>query len=128
MKKRWLLLLPIVAVTLSGCSFLKRLIFGEDSSETPITYSFPDPVIEPDIPGRSIYKDFSYNLQDVLATTGQKTLKSTGKQKMLIVPVQLRLSSNTWSNYKRDEIRKCFFGQSLEVGWESVSYRHRYWC
>ena len=121
MKKRWLLLLPIVAVTLSGCSFLKRLIFGDDSEETPIQYSFPDPVIEPDVPGRSIYKNFSYNLKDVLATTGQHTLASTGTQKVLIIPVQLRLTTTPWTQYKRDEIRKCFFGQTSEVGWESVA-------
>lgn len=121
MKKRWFLLLPIAAVTLAGCSFLRRLIFGEESSSEPISYVFPEPVIEPDVPGRSIYKNFTYNLQDVLKTTNQIALPSTGNQKILLVPVQLRGTSSPWNSFKRDEIKKCFFGKSEEVGWESVS-------
>ena len=122
MKKKWLLLIPIVAVTLCGCSFLKRLIFGEeDSQPAPIHYNYPDPVVQPDVPGRSIVESFSYNLREVGATTGYYPLNSTGDAKLLVVPVQLRNSSYTWSGYMRNEIEKCFFGQTSDVGWESVS-------
>lgn len=121
MKKRWLLLLPLVAVTLSGCSFLKRLIFGDDTTSEPIHYVYPEPVIQADIPGRSIYKSFSYNLKDVLETTGQKVLPSTGTQHLLVVPVQFRGSTLTWTASDRTDIEKCFFGESSDTGWESVS-------
>ncbi|MBR0301847.1 MAG: hypothetical protein IJQ92_01735 [Bacilli bacterium] len=124
MKKRWLLLLPIVAVTLAGCSFLRGLIFGDNSDLEPIHYNYPDPVIEPDdVAGRFICKQFSYNLKDVYDTQGLKPLASTGKQKILVVPVQLRGATlaNQWTSFKREEIRKCFFGPSSAVGWESVS-------
>ena len=126
MKKRLLLLLPLVAVTLAGCSFLKRLFFGDETTSQPIHYVYPDPVVQPDIPGRSIYKSFSYNLKDVLNTTGQVSLPSTGEQKILIIPVQLTGSSLTWTSVEKEEIRKCFFGATVETGWESVSsYYHK---
>ncbi len=121
MKKKWLLLIPIIAVTLCGCSFLKRLIFGEDSEVTPIHYNYPDPVVQPDVDGRSIVESFSYNLKDVLETTGQHPLNSTGDAKLLVVPVQLKESTYTWNGVMIDEIQKCFFGTTEQVGWESVS-------
>ena len=121
MKKRWYLLLPIVAVTLSGCSFLKRLIFGEETTSEPIHYAYPDPVIEDDIEGRKIYSEFPYDIGDVLDTTGVKAFPSTGNQKLLVVPVELTGSAYRWTNDDRNDIRKCFFGATEEVGWESVS-------
>ncbi len=121
MKKKWLFLIPLVAITLSGCAFLRSLIFGSSSELVPVHYNYPDPVVEPDIDGRSICRSFSYNLKDVLVTTGQKPLNSVGTAKLLVVPVQLKGSSYRWNTYRRDEVRKCFFGKTEEVGWESVS-------
>ncbi len=123
MKKKWLLLIPIIAVTLCGCSFLKRLIFGEDSELPPIHYNYPEPKKEEDIPGqRWIYSEgFEENLSKVLETTGQHTLNSTGDAKLLVVPVQLRNSTYTWNGVMREEIQSCFFGTTEQVGWESVS-------
>lgn len=121
MKKKWLLLIPIIAVTLCGCSFLKSLIFGKDSELPPIHYNYPDPVVQPDVDGRSIVESFSYNLKDVLETTGQHPLNSTGDAKLLVVPVQLKNSSYTWNGVMREDVQKCFFGKTEDVGWESVS-------
>lgn len=124
MNKKWVLLLSITAVSLCGCSFIKKLIFGDDDSSEPIHYvtSLPEPQIDHG-DGYDKYKSFSYNLRDVCQTYGQKPLASTGNQKVLVIPVEFTGSAYKWNNYKRDSIRKCFFADpsSSDIGWESVS-------
>lgn len=125
MKKKWLLLIPLFAVTLCGCSFIKRLIFGDESTTQAISYnlSLPEPQVDHG-DGYDKYNSFSYNLREVLNTTGQYPLKSTGTQKVLVIPVQFTGSAYRWTTYERDSIRKCFFGNpssNPDLGWESVS-------
>lgn len=124
MKKKLFVLLPLVAVTLSGCSFLKRLFFGEEST-TQQAIVFPDPVIIPNRDGCSTYQFTYQHLAEVQHTVGSYPLQanSDGQAKLLVVPVQFKNSSNAWGNAKRDWIRKCFFGDptSDSLPWESVS-------
>lgn len=123
MKKKLFIFLPVFAVTLSGCSFIKKIIFGDDSSSAPIV--FPDPIVIDDEthPGVQTIKSFSYNLRDVLHTSNQRPLNSVGNVKLLVVPVELKYSSKKWTNESRQNTYNCFFGDpnSCDLGWESVS-------
>ena len=126
MKKKLFIILPLFAVTLSGCSFLRQLFFGEEPTPEQKEIIFPDPVIEEDIPGRQIVKGVSPLLSDSLATLGKYVLKpnESGEAKLLIVPVQFVDSANKWDAFELEEIQKCFFGDptiDTVLPWESVS-------
>lgn len=125
MKKKWLMILPILTVTLSGCSFLIRLFRGDDSSSVvsrpSYNLSLPDPEYE-EGEGYKKYKSFRYTIKEVTATTGQRILNSTGTAHLLVIPVEFGGSSDRrWDNTERNNLHYCFFGRADDTGWQSVA-------
>lgn len=123
MKKKYLLFLPFIAITISGCSFFKWFdIVTTSSSSIPTSYnlSLPQPQAE-DGDGYKTYKSFKYNLNTISDINGHHYLKSTGDSKLLVVPVEFSGSLKTWDYSSRKDIEYCFFGNSSDTGWESVS-------
>ena len=114
MKKKLLFILPLIAITATGCGFGGSTIITTEPF-TPI-----DPLQPDEGDGYKKYSDFSYNLQDVKSTTGQYSLPSKGESKLLVVPVQFS-DGPTWTSSKLETLRKGFFGQADETGWESVA-------
>lgn len=47
------------------------------------------------------------------------TLKSTGNQKVLVVPVRFK-NGPTWTNVKKENLNKIFFGDEKDTNWETV--------
>lgn len=50
----------------------------------------------------------------------EQMLKSTGNQKVLVVPVKFS-DGPEWTTSMLDQVNKAFFGTSSDTGWESVS-------
>lgn len=127
MKKKYLLFLPLAAVALAGCNFFKWFDITKSSSMiSPTSYnlSLPQPQAE-DGDGYKTYKEFNYNLNNISDINGHHYLKSVGDSKLLVVPVELNGSLRTWDYSSRKDIEYCFFGQSSDTGWESVSSYYR---
>lgn len=125
MKKKWLLFLPILAVSLSGCSFIINLFRGDGSSSIAprpsYNLSLPDPQYE-EGDGYKKYTSFRYTIKEVTDTTGQKVLNSTGEAKLLVIPVEFGgASDRRWDNTERNSLHYCFFGRADDTGWESVT-------
>lgn len=120
--KRKLLVVPMLMIALTSCdtSFFRSVLFNDNPSvslpsTTPYVDSAPLEV------GDGYYKtsQVKYTLRDVNEKIGWHTLKSTGNQKMLIVPVQLK-DGTTWTSEMLTNIETAFFGQSSETSWRSV--------
>lgn len=79
--------------------------------------------------GSTIYK---HNLDNrrILSSSGINALKSTGNQKLLVIPVNFqdgtqKYGNNTLPNFgysnEIEAMEKAFFGKTEDTGWESVS-------
>lgn len=62
-----------------------------------------------------------YNVKDAQDSMGYYSLNTTGRQKLLVVPVQLR-GATQWTSNMLSRLETAFFGTSDETNyWESVS-------
>ena len=62
-----------------------------------------------------------YNVKDAQNSMGYYSLNTTGRQKLLVVPVQLR-GATQWTSNMLSRLETAFFGTSDETNyWESVS-------
>lgn len=118
MKKPLLFVFPIavlatIAITTGSCDFI--IIHYGSTSYEPVSPLQPN---EGD--GYETVHDFSFNIQDVKATTKQIALPSTGESSILIVPVQFQ-GSEEWTTTKLDIVNKAFFGEAGDTAWQSVS-------
>ncbi len=119
-KKLYTSLLAVFLVTsLSSCT-----LFNDDS--VPTNFAVEKTTKED---GTEVY---SHNLDNrkILSSSGIEALESTGNQKILVIPVEIKPQSGKgyFSELKTlgyssasEAIEKGFFGESSETGWESVS-------
>lgn len=63
--------------------------------------------------------DQKYTLRATNEMIYWNTLKSTGNQKVLVVPVQFK-NGTTWTNVKKENLNKIFFCEEKDTNWESV--------
>lgn len=131
MKKKLLLLLPLVVTILTGCdmgNFYVSHSQSQNQNKSTSTsqshsqsqsYSIPDPTPEW---GDGYYKSsqVKYTLRNSNERIGWNTLNSTSNQKILVVPVELN-GGTTWTTSMLSNLEKVFFGKSSDTSWHSVS-------
>ena len=113
MKRKLLVLLSVVAsLSLSGCSFFDVLISSNSTTPEPwtgekqkLTYT------EKNLRGATYY-DVDY-------------MPSTGKSKLLVLPISFNDTRDFLSNIEKDELlvdlNAAMFGDKATTGWHSVS-------
>lgn len=112
----------MLAMALTSCDtsfFISGLFNNSKDVSLPDTTPYVDST--PLEVGEGYYKSsqVKYTLRDANEKIGWHTLNSTGNQKMLIVPVQLK-DGTSWSSEMLANIETAFFGQSTETSWHSV--------
>ena len=127
MKKKLLLLLPLLITVLMSCEMDNFYVSNgqvqsqnqSNSQSQSQSYSIPDPAPEF---GEGYYKSsqVKYTLRDSNERIGWNTLNSTSNQKILVVPVELS-GGTTWTSTMLTNLEKVFFGKSSDTSWRSVS-------
>ena len=119
MKKKTLLLLPLLALLLTSCNFLK---FFYESSEKPFSYDENDTSQPSGIKKTTLsqtYKDYEDN--SVYDTDSCPTI---GEIKLLVIPIWFTDSTSYISidskEMVREDIKKAYTGTQEETGWHSV--------
>ena len=128
-------LLPMLLLGLSGCDIHITIPFGSNKtsllpvSSEPISipsvdrsddYTSREPISAVD-KGKGYEKaaNVKYTLRDSNEQLGWNTLNSTGNQKLLIVPVQIK-GATSWNSTMLTNLEKAFFGYSIDTNWQSV--------
>lgn len=115
------LLLPLLILTLSSCSFsfdLNDLIIKQPNNE--LTYEFI-----PTANNSKIYdgyyqpNELRYNFQTLNSQLGWVTSLSVDTQKLLVVPVKLK-NEPSWTSSMIEDMNDVFFGNSSQVNYYSV--------
>lgn len=129
------LLLPMLLLGLSGCDIHITIPSGSNKtsllpvSSEPISipsvdrsddYTSREPISAVD-KGKGYEKatNVKYTLRDANEQLGWNTLNSTGNQKLLIVPVQIK-GATSWNSTMLTNLEKAFFGYSTDTNWQSV--------
>ena len=123
-------LLPLFMLLLTGCNNTSSTSSVESSS---ISSSSSSKESSSSLITSSINKDGYYkhendslNYETMRRTFYYKDIPTTGDTNILVVPVRFKDSTyiekeyGSYSNVKED-IKKAFFGEDYETGWESVS-------
>lgn len=117
------LLTIVLSTTLSSCVFINpdRIPILSSSYQTSQTNTKVDHDIEyktPDYPS-NFTKD-NLTKDNIGLGLGSRYLPSTGDCKVLVVPIEFS-DGNKYTTSQLQAINNCFFGDSNNTGWESVS-------
>lgn len=133
MKNRLVLFLSIVAISLTGCSFFdnptepEKPVRPNYSGETNVRDTTPRPI--PESGEGYSYIDSSkmkYTNKDVWQTSQMDILPSKGDVDILVVPIDFKGTSRTWSTRMLEKTRKAFFGDSTETSWQSIASYYKF--
>jgi M6 family metalloprotease-like protein len=71
----------------------------------------------------SLYSQFSslVNVHDLGLSSNTHYLPSTGKQKLLVIPIEIKGYESWATSALKTSIQKAFFGDKSETGWESLA-------
>ena len=74
-----------------------------------------------------IYNQFSslVNVHDLGLSSGVHYLPSTGEQKLLVIPIEIKGYESWATSALKTSIEKAFFGEKSETGWESLASFYR---
>jgi len=73
------------------------------------------------------YSQFSslVNVHDLGLSSGMHYLPSTGEQKLLVIPIEMKGYESWATSSLKTSIKKAFFGEKSETGWESLASFYR---
>lgn len=121
MKRKFLFLLPILAMSLTSCNFSD--FFSHSSIETS---SYDGPTLS-SLENELEPTKLKYSIEDITKHNAFNTpsINSHGDINVLVVPTWLKDSATQVSTTDKDKIKKdietAYFGTSEDTGWESVS-------
>jgi len=133
--KRALILLPLLTLTISGCSFLQLVNYSEDggwwfnNSSTQANVDFNDSSIKTvELQSKQMkytYNDFTkYNYYYI------DSMPSVGNPKILVMPLWFKDSNLCIASYEKESVRndieKAFFSENTtDTGWYSVKQYYK---
>jgi M6 family metalloprotease-like protein len=112
---------------LSGCNSSIYDLFRGSTSNNLLTAakdvsSYNAPSLVKDTSGTNYASQSSrYNYHQIAAAGGAYQLPSTGKQNILVIPVELSNYTTVCTDKTRQDIYNTFFGNSADTGWESLA-------
>lgn len=118
-------------LVLSSCASLRDILSNRsEPNQDSVTPGTSAPISVDNDSTNNFYKPTShrYANDELSKTWDVATWRSVGEQKLLVVPVKFTDSPTTYGNDAtvKETIRRGFFGQSNETGWESLSsYYHK---
>lgn len=129
MKNRKLLLVPLLALLLTGCQPTTSDSLGSNDPSSDVVSSEPKSEEPSSSENEKETFDNFYLLEDGVnydnraldVANGLTALNSRGDQKLLVVPVVFTNSTTHATPENHEMLEKLFFGASEETGWESVS-------